>query len=586
MNKPLSTIWAKIQRIFTVDDMIMDETFTLGDRGDEQHPPVDPEEQSKSPFDRNLLSEVKNDLVRIDALLQEDPEKIPDQLDEALTRVKAAFRYPANADIIIREFNIALKPQVRGAAVFLEGLTDKNIINSHILEPLMLLSNLDQNQESLDPGKIVKEELLPGNQVMEYHHFKEAVENILAGSTAVFINGFGGALVVETKGWEHRAPERPQTEMVVQGPSEGFVENLRVNVALIRRRLKTDRLVTEILKVGRLSNTDVAVLYLDGITNPKLVSEVKRRIRKIEADFVSSGMLEQFIEDSSWSIIPQAIWTERPDRAASMMGEGHVIVVIDGNPFALMVPTTFFSLLHSSEDAYLRWPVPDFLRLLRIMSILASVLVPGAYVAVTNYHPEMIPTDLMLAIAASREKIPYPTVVEVFVMEFTFELIREAGVRLPSVIGPTIGIVGAVILGQAAVSAGIISPILVVVVAITGLSSFAIPNYAFSYAVRIFRFVFLLLGSVLGFYGLALGLFVVTIHLTGIKSFGVPMMSPVAPYRPPSGDVVLRMPIFTQEKRPKQLRPLDEIRQAAITRPWDPASHDSEEAQPGAKEDE
>ncbi len=243
-------------------------------------------------------------------------------------------------------------------------------------------------------------------------------------------------------------------------------------------------------------------------------------------------------------------------------------IIFDGSPFALIVPVVFWGLLHPPEDYYLFWPFGTMLRWLRILAFAVSLLTPAFYIAITNFHPEMIPTDLLYAIAASREKVPFPVIVEVLLMEISFELIREAGVRIPSVIGPTIGIVGALILGQAAVSATVVSPILVIVVAITGLGSFAIPNYSLSFSLRILRFGFIVLAVGFGFYGIVIGLFVLVIQLCGQKSFGVPFMSPVAPFRPASGDVVTRYPFYMMNEKPAYLRALEQKRQEAVVRTW------------------
>jgi spore germination protein KA len=328
-------------------------------------------------------------------------------------------------------------------------------------------------------------------------------------------------------------------------------------------------------------------LYINGIVNPKLLKEVKRRLNTIKIDYVQdSGILQQLLEDNPYAMISGILSTERPDRVAAYMAEGHVVIILDGSPFALIIPVVFWGLLHSPEDYYLFWQFAVLLRWVRLMAFAVALLIPAVYIAITNFHPEMIPTDLLYAIAASREKVPFPVVVEVLLMEISFELIREAGIRIPSVIGPTIGIVGALILGQAAVTATIVSPILVIVVAITGLGSFAIPNYSLSFSLRILRFGFIALGAMFGFYGIGVGLFVMVMQLCGQKTFGVPFMSPVAPFRPTSGDVVTRYPYYMMNEKPGYLRLLEQKRQEPIVRSWapgnDPGEPDKQAAQSGA----
>ncbi|MGE5599565.1 MAG: spore germination protein, partial [Bacteroidota bacterium] len=371
----------------------------------------------------------------------------------------------------------------------------------------------------------------------------------------------------------HRTIGMPLTENVVRGPQEGFVETLRANTAAIRRHLRAPSLVTELLTVGARNRADVAVMYLHDVANPKLVGEVKRRIEAVgrRVDFVNdSGTLEQLLEDHPRALVPQTLATERPDRCAAFLNEGHVVVLLATSPYALIIPTTFTMFIHTPEDYYLRWPYGTFVRVVRFFAGFVALLLPAFYVAVVNYHREMIPTDLLLAIAATRENVPFPALVEVIIMEGSFELIREAGVRIPSVIGPTIGIVGALILGQAAVAASIVSPILIIIVALTALSSFAVPNYSAAFSLRVLRFVFILLAAVLGFYGLAFGVMALSIHLVSLKSFGVPFMSPIAPYRRPNRDRIARPAVFAQRYRPWQLRPLDLIREEDIIRTWSP----------------
>ncbi|BCJ86979.1 spore germination protein [Effusibacillus dendaii] len=633
------SFWSKIGRLFTVDDSIMDEDFSLvphdqgggNTNGDERKQDtndhgagnIDGREQEKDGENheeekekdietdekkakaktvkpKKMIPDKETGAIKLHSQSeknenekQEDkqkkaaqeikdkpiPEKVSEQLYINRAWVEKIFHMPTNADVIIRDFTIPLSNPIKAFAVFIEGISSKETINSFILEPLMLLAEL--RSESMEEGalKTVKEKLLPGNQVMEYELWEDVKKNILSGSTALFLEGAKKVLIIESKGWEQRGVGETQTETVVRGPHDAFTENLRANTGLVRSRLRTESLITEMMQVGELAPTDVAVMYVDGITNPKLVQEVKRRIKGIKVDFLQdSGQLEQFIEDPPKGFIPRMMATERPDRVAASLAEGFVVVFVGQSPYGLILPTFLWSLLHTAEDAYLRFPFGSFIRLIRFVSFLMALLLPAMYIAVTNYHPEMIPTDLMLAIAAARELVPFPVVLEVLLMELSLELIREAGIRIPNVIGPTIGIVGALILGQAAVQAGIISPLLVIVVALTALASFTMPNYNFSFAVRTLRFVFILVAAIWGFYGITLGVMALLMNWATIKSFGIPMLSVVAPFKPSSPDVILRGPIFKQENRPSALRPQDSRRQRHFTRRWDPTTHDSEEA--------
>lgn len=609
-------VWEKIKRLLTVDDTILNDAFLLTpDEEDQEHQPGKQEGKVEEKSDTSSSRTAVNRAVRrfrhvktkarvasrtwprykeirpvVYAELQarahsrtaslesrlRDPTEIRSQpeflqlsLEDNRATLQGIFHMPTNADVVIRDFQVGGAHPAHAMLVFMDGLADKQIINTHILEPLMLLSSLGRGDQHLDLMSWIQNALLPGNQTTECKRFEDVVSNVLAGSSVLFVDGINTALSVETKGWEHRMVSTTQTESVVRGPHDAFTENFRANTGLVRSRLRSADLVTEILRVGQTTSTDVAIMYLEGVVNPKVVRELKRRVKGVKVDYMpDSGLLEQFLEDGPLSLIPRFLSTERPDRVAYGMSEGQVAILVGQSPYALLAPTLFWSLLHTAEDAYLRWPFGAFIRSIRTVSLIIGLLLPSLYIAVTNFHPEMIPTDLMLAVAASREHVPFSVVIEVAMMEFSIELIREAGIRIPSVIGPTIGIVGALILGQAAVAAGIISPLLIIVVAVTALGSFTVPNYNLSFSVRVLRFGFLILASVFGFYGIVLGIMALLMHAVTLRSVGVPIMAPVAPRRNSAPDAIWRGFAFNMERRPEPYWPKKERRQTDITRPW------------------
>lgn len=414
---------------------------------------------------------------------------------------------PKNEDIVIREFTVGMDK--KAFIVFIDGMADKIVINDFILRQLMNPEHFKGYKNGC-PIDYAMNHVLSINNVEKVKEYNKIISKILNGVTALFVDGCEEALLIESRGYEKRNIDKPSTESVVMGSQEGFTENLRTNITLIRRIIKNKDLITEILPVGKTSNSNCAIMYLDGIANPKLIKEVKKRIKNINIDFVTGdGMIEQFIEDKPSQIIPQVLNTERPDRAASFIMEGQVIIIGEGVPFVNVVPVTFFAMFHASEDSFLRWPFGTAIRLIRILGLFFATLLPALYVSLILYHQEMIPTDLLVAFATARENVPFPTIIEVLILEISFELIREAGIRVPGIIGPTLGIIGALILGQAAVAANLVSPVLIIVVAVTGLGNFAIPSYSLATGIRIIRFGLILAGAFLGFYGVAAVLFIV-----------------------------------------------------------------------------
>ena len=377
----------------------------------------------------------------------------------------------------------------------------------------------------------------------------ELVQQILSGMTVLVIDGCKDGLLMETRGFEKRAVQRTISESVVAGSQEGFVESLRTNITLMRRYVQSPCLITEMTTVGTRVPLRIAILYMKGVTREDTLAEMRRRIKTITAAVVHGlGQLEQLIEDSPFALTPQMMLTERPDRAASCVLDGQIIVLADGAPYALVAPVTLFHLLHASDDTFMRWQYGSFLRMIRMLGILFSLILPGAYVALTLYHPHLIPMALLTSIAETRAQVPFSALTEVLLMEFSFYLINEASTRIPSQMGSVIGIVGGLILGQAAVSASIISPIVIIVVALTGLGNFVIPDYGFTVGTTILRIAIVLVSAMLGLYGLVLSVFLILCHLCSLRSLGAPFMAPVAPFRPHNPDILLRLPLWLQKK--------------------------------------
>ncbi len=489
-----------------------------------------------------------------------------DNIEMNMEYIKKQFNYPANMDIVIREFNVAKKH--KAFIAYIEGMVDRAVINNFILRPLLNGNNFDDTIENSRLYSTL-ESVIEINRLKKLIQPEDMITEILSGNTCLYVDGCDYYVSCATKGYEKRGVDKPQIEGVVKGAQEGFNENLRTNITLIRRIVKNKNLTTEMLSIGDQNNNQCAIMYLNGIVNPAIITEVKRRINGLKTDYIAgSGMLEQFIEDSPMAIIPTVLSTERPDRASASIMEGRVAIIAEGTPFAIIAPITIYSLLNSPEDTSLNWQYGTLLRFVRTIAIFVSVLLPGFYVAMTNFHREMIPTDLLVAIAQARENVPFPTIVEVLLMEASFELIREAGIRVPGIIGNTIGIIGALILGQAAVQANLVSPVLIIIVAFTGLGNFTIPDYSLAFAARIVRVVFIVLGALLGFYGISLGMVGLMAVLVNIKSFGVPMFATFAPRIRRRKDALIVMPVWKQELRPDEINPQNERIQPEISKTW------------------
>jgi len=518
-----------------------------------------------------------SDLIRKDESVSNDSSQngnsenneseINRDIQSNIDLIKKEFNFPTNKDIVIREFMI--DKSNKAFLVYLEGMVDRHTINNFILEPVLNENVKFKDSKDKCQLDILMDSVLETHQIRKVNSISEVITGILVGDTGIYADGCDYFIFCETKGFEKRNVSTPQIEAVIRGSQEAFNENLRTNITLLRKIIKDKDLTTEFFTVGDKNRMNVAIAYINGTINVALVNEVKRRIEGIKVDFVgSSGMLEQLIEDHPFSIIPTILATERPDRTASHVLEGKCAILLDGSPFAIVAPVTITSLFHTPEDSSVRWQYGTLLRLIRIFAIFVAMMLPGLYVALTTFHTEMIPTDLLIAIAKARENVPFPTIVEIILMEVSFELIREAGIRIPGIVGNTIGIIGALILGQAAVQANLVSPVMIIIVAFTGLGNFAIPDFSLAFGVRILRVIFIIFGAALGFYGISLAIVMVVLMLVNLKTFGVPFFSTQAPRTRRSHDVLLHWPIWMQEFRPDNVNPANVRRQPDISRTW------------------
>ncbi len=476
-------------------------------------------------------------------------------------------------DIIFREFAFGHRGQVKGAIIFIDGLTDKSTINQSIIKPLMFDSRLTGPEEKLDNDYIdlIKTTMLYAGDVEQVTSINDIVDGCLSGDTILFINGCKDALLISTEGWESRGVEDAKTDAVVRGPREGFSESLRTNTALLRRKIKSTEFTLETMVIGKRTKTSVCIAYLKGLANPSLIEEVRRRLERINTDAIlESGYIEQFIEDAPFSLFSTVANSEKPDVVAAKLLEGRAAILVDGTPFVLTVPMLFIESFQSAEDYYSRPYFASLIRTLRFLAFVISVLNPAMYVAVSTFHQELIPTPLLFTQAAAHEGIPFPAVVQALIMGVFFEILREAGVRLPRPVGQAVSIVGALVIGEAAVSAGVIEAPMVIMVAITAVSSFVIP--AQTDVGAILRIIYLILAGTMGGFGILLGLIGTLIHLASLRSFGTPYFSPLAPLTARDlKDVFIRAPIWAMSTRPRTIDLKGSQRQKSNLKP-DPPS--------------
>jgi len=463
-----------------------------------------------------------------------------------LEYLKTKYNLLINSDIKIRKFALPIQnKKIVAALLYIDGMVDEKTITDSVLQPLLLKNSITM-QEQKEFGRITTKNshlpkvnlenfiysgLLPHNSVSKEKEFEEIIKKVNAGFCALFVDTINTAFCIETKGFKGRAISKPITENIVRGAQEGFVENIRTNTSMLRKIINNENLIIEESEIGKISKTKIAVCYIKNIANDDLVAEVKYRVNNLDIDYLlSSGQLEQFIKDDPKKSFPQTIATERPDRVCNYLLCGRVAIIVNGTPFAIVVPAIFIDFLTAAEDVNLNYHFSNFLKFIRAVALFFAIFLPGMYVAITTYHQELIPSELLFAIANARDAIPFPVIFEIIIMEISFELIREAGLRVSSSFSTTIGIIGALILGDAAVSANIVSPILIIVVAFTGICGFAIPDFALASDIRVYRFGYIFLGYIAGFLGIAFGFFIHFIFLTSLNSFGVPYFAPFIPF--------------------------------------------------------
>lgn len=479
--------------------------------------------------------------------LQDDLASTP---EACISRLEEIFG--RTSDLLTRKFP-------GGQVLFLRTQVDQRRLEETVLRQI---------------GQGFRLELISSANLTVIDTYAAAAQELLSGSALLFCEHGLGFYAVRLTSADHRAIEEPSTESVIRGPRSGFTEEIDLNLCLVRKRLKSTSLRVEERVLGTVTKTRVMLLYEEGLVEPSLLEEIRLRLDGIVLDGVlESNYVEEMIQDSPYSLFPTIQNTERPDVVVASLLEGRIALIVDGSPFALIAPLSFWGALQASEDYYSHYTIATAIRWIRFVFLFISLLFPSIYVAITTFHQEMLPTNLLLSVAAAREGSPFPALIEALMMEVTFEALREAGVRLPRPVGQAVSIVGALVIGQAAVEAGIISAPMVIVVSITGIASFTIPRYNFGYAMRLLRFPFIILAGSLGLYGIVIAMMVLVVHLSGLRSLGVPYLAPVSPLSAGGlKDVFVRVPMWMMNRRPKQLSKENRVRVPAGQQPEPPGS--------------
>lgn len=489
--------------------------------------------------------------------------QIDDSLDTNVAHLEEIFA--DSNDIHIRELFI-MTLQRKAVIVFVESMTDQAIINGHIMRKLTMppINGLS-NPIPQPTYEYLKNTLLTAASVTATHEMEAATKRVLSGDTALFVDGLSTVLIIATRKVESRAVSAPETESDISGPRDGFTEELRVNITLVRRRIKNPNLVVKRVTVGQRSETDVAIIYFRGIVNMTLVHEAEQRLKALSIDDPTVSGMRGLLEDHPYSPFPTIMTTERPDKFANALLMGKVGIIIDGTPYCIIVPAMFSDFLQAGDDFYQKSLTATFIRFGRYVTAFLGLSFPALYVAITSFHPAFLPTPLALIISTTREGLPFPAFIEAIIMIIVLEIMQEAGIRLPKTVGSAVSIVGGLVIGDAAVRAGLVSPPIVIVTSFTAIASFTIVHYNMGLPLRLLRFMLMMLGASFGMFGVIIGLLAIAAHLANLESFGQPYLAPLAPrnyaaLRDLKATAII-LPPKTMDKRPAYLETEDSIRQ-------------------------
>lgn len=469
-------------------------------------------------------------------------------------------KFNNDSTVIVRRFQNRYLPKVKCCIVFIEGMIDFKHINRQIIEPLME-QDLRDLSSSFNLLEDIRDKVLPVNDVQQSGDLEKILQSICYGNTIFLLDGFDTALLVESKGWEIRAITEPESGKAIRGPREGFTEHIISNISLIRRRIKNPNIKFKFMQLGKQTNTTICITYIKGIALESVLAELERRLNRIDIDgILDSGYIQELISDAPLSTFPTVGYTERPDVAVARMLEGRIAVIVDGSPFVLTVPHILVENVQINEDYYDHFIFGSFNRFLRAAASIATISIPAVYLALVTYHQEMIPTQLLITLSASLEGVPLPTSLSLIIMLLIFDVLREAGTRMPTSVGQAVNIVGTLVLGQAAVDAHLVSAPVIIVTAISGITTLILPTLIESLV--LLRLFLLVLTSFLGLYGYFIGIILIYLHLMSLRSFGVPYMMSITRFKNHDGqDAWIRAPWWTMTLRPKIIGAKNLVRQ-------------------------
>lgn len=512
--------------------------------------------------------QVESDMEAITRSLKErsmDPGiyQLTDSLDTNVAHLEEIFA--DSNDIHIRE--LFIMPLKRKAViVFVESMTDQAIINGHIMQKLSMPPTTVLSNPIPQPTyEYLKNTLLTAASVTAAYEMDAATKRVLSGDTALFVDGLSTVLIIATRKVDSRAVSDPQVESDITGPRDGFTEELRVNITLVRRRIKNPNLVVKRVTIGQRSETDVGIIYFRGIVNMKLVQEVEQRLKDLNIDDPNVSGMKGLLTDHPFSPFPTILTTERPDKFTAALLMGKVGIIVDGTPYCLIIPAMFSDFFQANDDYSENWLIGTLTRISRYINAFLGLSFPALYVAIISFHPAFLPTPLALLIGATREGLPFPTFIETLIMVIILEIMQEAGIRLPKNVGSAVSIVGGLVIGDAAVRAGLVSPPIVIVTSFTAIASFTIVHHNMGLPLRLLRFMLMILGASFGMFGVTMGLLAIAVHLATLESFGEPYLATLAPrnfaaLRDVKATAII-LPPNTMDKRPAYLETEDSLRQ-------------------------